>query len=219
MINIFPKWLIDLWDYNVIYKIFWANAFLITNLSKITQRRRWSSHIISYWPHSILQDKLDGHFLIKIPEIPKIETLCIFPIFFYFAVVPLVHCIKSQCTCHLHQYMTYYIVSSVKCLSAMYHHNTLLTPVWSRDKHPPQNCEVHAIETIENDTLLMETSSTHGPLKPGHLDPESNSWVGALGKVMTSYHGSDYLKIGPLLWDALRAVVPQRKHRVVSSSR
>ena len=29
-----------------------------------------------------------------------------------------------------------------------------------------------------------------------NLDPESNSWVGAQGKVMTSYHGSDYLKIG-----------------------
>ena len=119
---------------------------------------------------------------------------------FYFAVVPHVHCIKSQCTCHLHQYITYHIVSSVessvKCLSAMYHHNTLLTPVWSRDKHPHQNCGVHAIETIENDTLVLETSSTDGPLKPSHLDPESNSWVGAQGKVMTSYHGSDYLKIG-----------------------
>ena len=162
-------------------------------------------------------------FWSKFLKFQRLEHCAYFPSFFYFAVVPLVHCIKSQCTCHLHQYMTYHVVSSVessvKCLSAMYHHNTLLTPVSSRDKHSPQNCEVHAIETIENDTLVLETSSTYGPLKPGHLDPESNSWVGALGKVMTSYHGSDYLKIGPLLWDALRAVVPQRKHRVVSGSR
>ena len=148
-------------------------------------------------------------FSSKFLKFQRFEHCAYFPSFFYIAVVPHVHCIKSQCTCHLHQYMTYHIVSSVessvKCLSAMYHHNTLLTPVWSRDKHWTFASELWSPCNRDREWYFGAGNlTTHGPLKHGHLDPESNSWVGAQGKVMTSYHGSDYLKIGPryeMLWE------------------